>query len=270
MPGVLTVNPQSLTITANPASKTYGQADPAFGVSYAGFAAGEGPGNLAGVLAFTTNEPATGYAPVGTYTIAVSGLTSSNYAISFLSGILTVTPQAPAVTANPASKTYGSADPAFSVSYVGFVTGEGPGNLGGTLAFTTNEPTSGYAPVGTYSVTPSGLTSFDYSITFVAGALTVNPAALTVTAGDASDTYGSPIPSFTYTLSGFAAGENATIAGVTGSPVLTTSATQASGAGTYTIAVAAGTLSAPNYDFPNFVTGTLTIAPAAAYDHRQQ
>ena len=116
--------------------------------------------------------------------------------------------------------------------------------------------------MGTYTITPSGLTSSNYSVAFVAGTLTVNPAALTVTANAASSIYGAPIPSFTYTLSGFAAGENAMIAGVTGSPDLTTTATQSSGAGPYTISVAAGTLAAANYDFPNLVNGTFTITPA--------
>ena len=76
---------------------------------------------------------------------------------------------------------------------------------GRALQFTTSEPASGYAPVGTYTITPSGLASSNYSVAFVAGTLTVNPAALTVTANAASSIYGAPIPSFTYTLSGFAA-----------------------------------------------------------------
>ena len=42
--------------------------------------------------------------------------------------------------------------------------------------FTTNEPTTGFALPGTYTVTPAGLTSGNYSITFVPGTLTVIPA----------------------------------------------------------------------------------------------
>ena len=63
---------------------------------------------------------------------------------------------------------------------MGFVAGEGPGNLGGALAFTTTEPVTGYAPVGSYSITPSGLTSANYAITFASGTLTVSQATLTV------------------------------------------------------------------------------------------
>ena len=93
---------------------------------------------------------------------------------------LTVTPARLTVTANDASKNYGSADPAFSVSDTGFVVGEGPSNLAGTLGFGTNEPSTGYARPGTYQIIPSGLRSSNYSITFVPGTLTVNTATITV------------------------------------------------------------------------------------------
>ena len=41
------------------------------------------------------------------------------------------------VAADSKSKTYGDDNPAFSVRYSGFVNGDGPGSLGGTLDFTT-------------------------------------------------------------------------------------------------------------------------------------
>ncbi len=258
--GVLTVNPQALTISANPASKTYGDADPAFSVSYAGFVAGEGPGNLGGTLAFATNEPASSYAPVGTYTVTPSGLTSSDYSISFVSGILTVTPQSLTVTANPASKTYGSPDPAFSVSYAGFASGEGPGSLGSTLAFTTNEPASGYASVGTYTITPSGLTSSNYDISFVAGVLTVNPQALAITANPASKTYGQSDPAFSVSYAGFVADEGPSNLGGTLKFSTNEPASGYAPAGTYTIQPSGAT--SANYQI-TFVNGTLTINPVA-------
>ncbi len=200
----------------------------------------------------------------GTYTgyVGASFAGDANYSGSGGSGDLTVAQAPLTVTANPAFKTYGDPDPTFTVSYNGFVAGDGASSLSGSLSFATTEPTTGYAPVGTYTVTPSGLMSSNYSITYVGGTLTVGPRALTVTANGASETYGAPTPTLTYTLSGFAPGEDATIAGVTGSPVLGTAATQSSGAGTYAITVGAGTLAAANYDFPNLVAGTLTITPA--------
>ena len=201
----------------------------------------------------------------GTYTgyVGASFAGDANYDGSSGSGDLTVAQAPLTVTANPAFKTYGDADPTFTVSYNGFVDGDGVSSLSGSLSFATTEPTTSYAPVASYTITPSGLVSSNYSITYIGGTLTVNPRALTVTAANnAIQTYGAPTPTLTYTLSGFAPGEDAMIAGVTGAPVLSTTATQSSGVATYAITVGAGTLAAANYDFPNLVAGTLTITPA--------
>ena len=64
-------------------------------------------------------------------------------------------------------------DPPFTVTYTGFVSGEGPGVLGGTLSFAT--PGASSEVVGPYPIIPSGLTSSNYDITFVNGVLTITP-----------------------------------------------------------------------------------------------
>ena len=88
------------------------------------------------------------------------------------------------VTANNASKGYGSANPVFTAGYSGFVNGDTPSNLGGTLTFTTTATTS--SPVGSYPITPGGLTSPNYTITFVAGTLTIGQAVYVLKASDSS------------------------------------------------------------------------------------
>jgi hypothetical protein len=81
-----TVSPAPLTITANdPAPMIQGEAFPAFTVSYSGFVLGQDASVLSGTLAFSLT--ATGS---NTYAITPSGLTASNYAITFASGTLTV------------------------------------------------------------------------------------------------------------------------------------------------------------------------------------
>jgi hypothetical protein len=85
----------------------------------------------------------------------------------------------------------------------------------------------------------------------------VNRAHLTVTADSKTVPVGGPIPTLTYTISGFVNGDTAAV--VAGSPVLSTTATTSSPAGTYLITVAIGTLSAENYDFPTLGTGDLTV-----------
>ena len=79
------------------------------------------------------------------------------------------------VTANNASKVFGTPNPTFSVTDAGFVNGDGAAQLGGTLTFSTAAAIT--SPVGTYSVTPSGLASSNYAITFVPGTLTVTTLA---------------------------------------------------------------------------------------------
>ena len=90
----------------------------------------------------------------------------------------------------------------------------------------------------------------------------MNKATLTVAANDASRPYGMPNPTFTSTITGFVNGDTQGSV-TTGSPSLTTSATAASSAGTYSIVASQGTLATSNnYSFV-FVNGTLTVTPAA-------
>ena len=88
---------------------------------------------------------------------------------------------------------------------------------------------------------------------------TVTPAVLTVTASDASMTYGGTLPAFAASYTGFVNGDGQGV--LTGSPSLTTTATSSSPVGTYAITAAQGTLASQNYTF-TFVNGTLTINAA--------
>lgn len=82
------ITPKSLSITANSESKVYGEIDPAFTVLYDGFIAEEDESNLSGTLTII-REPGEN---VNTYTITPDGLTSTNYNINYIDGLLTITP----------------------------------------------------------------------------------------------------------------------------------------------------------------------------------
>jgi hypothetical protein len=82
-----------------------------------------------------------------------------------------VTRAALSVVVQDAFKTEGQPNPPFSAGYATFVNGDTAGSLGGTLLFTTSATMS--SPPGTYSVMPGGLTSPNYTITFVPGTLTI-------------------------------------------------------------------------------------------------
>jgi sugar lactone lactonase YvrE len=87
----LIVNKVPLTITAQNASRAYGAANPGFSATYSGFVNGENKSALAGSLQITSVANAS--SPAGTYPIVPSGHTSNNYAISYVNGTLTITPQ---------------------------------------------------------------------------------------------------------------------------------------------------------------------------------
>jgi hypothetical protein len=266
--GTLIVNPAPLSITANNASKRYGAADPHFSATITGFVSGDSLASLGGALTLTANELSgigpSGNATVGTYPITPAGLTSTNYDITVTPGTLTVKPAPLTITTVPASKSYGAADPQFSVTGWGFAPNEGPANLVGTPTFSTNESSdlepSGNAAVGVYQVTPAGLSSTNYTITFVPGTLTVNPALLVIAANPASKVYGSADPTFTWSTAGLATGE--TIKNNLQGTLSFSTSEQGSNASVGTYQVTPSGVSSPNY-LILFLPGTLTVTAAA-------
>lgn len=89
--------------------------------------------------------------------------------------------------------------------------------------------------------------------------LEVQKAVLTVVPADLNSTVGGPLPTpVSYTIRGFVNGDTEAAAQITGSPILTTTATDRSSHANYAIKGGVGTLSAPNYTFvPGF--GTLAM-----------
>ena len=90
----------------------------------------------------------------------------------------TVSKRALTVTANPKTITYGEKPANDGVTYEGFVNGENEEVLTGTLDFAYDY--AQYGNVGSYDITPKGLTSGNYAITFTKGILTVEPKNVTI------------------------------------------------------------------------------------------
>jgi streptogramin lyase len=255
-PLVQTVAPGALTVTANDASRVYGQANPAFSDTITGYVNGDTAAVLSGAANLTTTAAASSHA--GSYAIAaaVGSLSAANYTFAFVNGTLTVSPAALTVTANDASKVYGAALPKLSASYSGFVNGDTAAVLSGAPALSTTASAS--SPAGSYAIIggPGTLSDPDYVFTFANGTLTVTPAPLTVTDTDTTKTYGQPNPPFSASYSGFVKGDSPASLG--GTLTFTTPATTASPVGTYP--VTPGGLSSGNYAL-SFVSGTLTVIP---------
>lgn len=108
-----------------------------------------------------------------------------NYDITSTNGTFTINKAALTVTANSENITYGDDKPTFSVSYSGFVNNENESVLGGSLVLECDYVK--YGNVRTYSITPSGLTSGNYAITFESGTLTVSEKQITATISLLSD-----------------------------------------------------------------------------------
>lgn len=106
-----------------------------------------------------------------TVTATKDGYSQKQETVSF-----SVSKAALTVKAEDKSITYGDAAPVYTATYTGFVGDDGAEDLTGTLTFTCAY-TKG-SPVGTYPITPKGLTSNNYSISFVDGTLTVTENAV--------------------------------------------------------------------------------------------
>jgi hypothetical protein len=258
--GTLTVNKAALSVTANNQARAYGATNPVLTVSYTGFVNGENSSVLGGNPSVTTT--AVTNSPVGSYTIAATNgaLASANYNFSFVSGTLTVNKASLTVTADNQARLYGATNPVLTVSYGGFVNGENSGVLTGNPALSTTATTNSTAGSYPITVTNGTLASANYSFSFVNGMLTVNKAALTVTADNQVRLYGATNPVLTVSYSGFVNGENSGV--LTGNPTVATTATTNSAAGSYSITATNGTLASSNYNF-NFVAGTLTVNKAS-------
>jgi hypothetical protein len=257
--GTLTITPAPLTVTANDSSKVYGTTGPATPFS----------GSVSGIknndpltATYASAEAANAATVVATYPNSiiptlVDNNTGAlkNYSVTVVKGTLTVTPASLTVTVNDANKTYGDLNPAFSVSYDGFVLGQDEHVLGGSLGFMTGANQS--SAVGGYAVTASGLTSNNYTITFVAGTLAVTPAPLAVTASDKSRVYGDANPTLDGTLTGLKNNDNITAS-------YSTMATVASPVGTYAIVPALADSGQKLGNYTVTVTnGTLTVTAKA-------
>ena len=176
-PGILTINPSPLLITASNASRAYGQTNPVFSAIFSGFVNNESPTVLQGTLALTTT--ATTNSHVGLYPIQPSGLSATNYSITFSNGTLTVNRATLTVTANNQQRVFSAPNPQLTVTFSGFVNGETAAVVSGSAGLTTTATNA--SPPGSYPITATigSLSANNYTFSFVGGTLTIGLAAST-------------------------------------------------------------------------------------------
>lgn len=158
------ITQRAITVTADPQTKTYGDADPGltFQITAGSLAMDD---VMTGSL---TRDPGS---DVGQYAIRQDTLTAGgNYTLTYVGANLTITPRPLTITADSTSKVTGAALPTFTATYNGLVNGDGPAVVSGLVLSTT---ATAFSPVGTYAITASGGTAANYDITHIDGTLTV-------------------------------------------------------------------------------------------------
>jgi gliding motility-associated-like protein len=182
----LSIDTKTITVTADPKNKTYGDVDPA--LTYTFTPALVGTDNFTGALNRTAGEN------VGTHAINQNTLVlSTNYVLSYVSADLTIDTKTITVTADPKSKTYGDTDPALTYTFTPALIGTD--NFTGTLNRTAGEN------VGTHAINQNTLAlSTNYILNYVTADLSIDTKTITVTADPKSKTYGDADPALTYTF----------------------------------------------------------------------
>jgi ELWxxDGT repeat protein/autotransporter-associated beta strand protein len=247
---------QNVTLTARVVATSGGAGTPTGTVQFQidGFGHGS-PVTLSGGAV----QISLGTLPAGPHSIIAYYISdSSSFADSdnTSDGFTQIVNQAPlTVTADGLTRPYGAPDPAFTASFTGFVNGDRPSALAGTLVFRTTATSASH--VGTYSITPGGLASANYKIAFIGSTLTVTPVPLTVAADNKSMRYGRTMPPLTASFTGLVNGDTPSTfsVGPNAPPILST-VPATSPAGSYTITIRGA--SDPDYSII-FVNGTLTI-----------
>jgi hypothetical protein len=193
----------------------------------------------------------------GTVVVQASAVGNSNYfAAPNVSAQFNVNIASLSVTASDAARSYGNTNPIFS----GFLNGV---QYNDNITATYSASTVTNSPIGQYAIVPMlvdpGNRLPNYSVTVTNGVLTVIPANLSVTASNASRTYGATNPVFTGIIVGIQNGDNI-------SATYSTTASNSSPPGMYPIIPS---LVDPGMVLSNYsvftTNGILAVTPSVAF-----
>ena len=194
----ITINKAALTLTANNASRKYGENNPIFSYSFKGFVNGDAKTDLTANVEIATNANIN--SPVGAYEIVATATADDNYNITCKKGVLTVE-KAPLTISTQGAREYGENNPDFVFSYEGFKNNENSSVLTAQpVAYTTAKKSS---PAGTYPIYISGASATNYEIAYEEGVLTVTKAPLTITALNTTRKRTHENPTFELSFDGF-------------------------------------------------------------------
>jgi hypothetical protein len=163
-----TINKATASVTPNAASKTYGAVDPAFTGTLTGFLAADG---VTATYTRTAGQTVAG----SPYTISASlspAAVLGNYNITYNTASFTISKATASVTPNAASKTYGTADPAFTGTLTGFLAADG---VTATYTRTAGQTVAGSPYIISATLSPAAVLG-NYNITYNTANFTIQPA----------------------------------------------------------------------------------------------
>ncbi|RWX01385.1 MBG domain-containing protein [Flavobacterium cerinum] len=185
-PANLNITAKTLTVTAVAKTKTYGDVDPALTYTFS-------PA-LIGTDAFTGSLTRTPGENIGNYAITQGTVTAGpNYQITYTPANLSIGTKTISVTATAVTKTYGTADPALTYTFI-------PALIG-TDTFTGSLSRVPGENIGTYAINKGTLAlSGNYTLNYTSANLTIGKKTVTVNATTQTKVYGTTDPALTYTF----------------------------------------------------------------------
>lgn len=281
-PMKIAASPATLTVTAGNVSCAYGQVTnciQSLSADYtiAGFVNSDTQAAIAtGAPALSTTATASSLS--GQYPITITQGTfqftspryAADYTLAFVNGTLTISGTAPQTITFPAiaNTTYGAQPITLSAQAssglpVAYSVVSGPATIANSSTYLTITG----AGVVTVMATQPGDSQYA-AATSVSQSFVVSPEALTFTANNQTMAQGSAVPQLTYVIGGLKNGDTAAEV-VSGLPILITTATSSSPAGTVApITITQGSLTTltANYALSpsSFVSGTLTVVTGSS------
>ncbi len=169
--GTLSVVKAPLTASIIDASKIYGNENPDFSLSFSGLKNGEtSPEWTIKPKLSTTANVSSG---VGQYSVSASDGIAVNYDVTYNPGILTISKRDLIAKANDCERLYDEENPAFEISYIGFVNGDSEKSI--TKKPVADCTATKSSNAGTYPIVVTGGEADNYSFVYQDGTLRINP-----------------------------------------------------------------------------------------------
>ncbi len=240
IPGLLTIEKRVLEVSADAASRTYGDVDPPLTYQVVNGSLVNGD-VLTGELNRDPGES------VGEYTVLQGTLDAgSNYLIEYTSAVFSIHKRVLEISANTANKIYGQSDPALTYQVVNGSLVNGDLLTGGL----SRDPGEN---VGEYAILKNTLDAgVNYLIEYTSANFTIDQRTLEVTADAKVKNTGEADPSFTYQIT-----QGSLVTG----DMLTGELSRVAGETAGTYAITRGTLTAGDNYLLSYISADLNVLP---------